>query len=48
MVVTILPAISTSVSSVISTIRFAGVPTIIAKDATFISVLLASAIMCYR
>ena len=47
MVVTILPAVSTSVGSVISTITLAGDPAVITKDATF-RVLLAGAIMCYR
>ena len=47
MVVTFLPAISTSVGSVISVITLAGDPAIITKDATF-RVLLAGAIMCCR
>ena len=47
MVVTILPAVSTSVGNVISAITLAGDPAVITKDSTF-RVLLAGAIMCYR
>ena len=52
MVTIILLALSTSVGSVISVlsisdVKFAGYPTI-TNDATFISVILASATTCYR